>query len=99
MPSKAQASLSVAIRVRPILKTEVAKNNRRDIIRVIDGKIVVVLDPDESKVQCKDQIVLWCCRPVCMRCFAQVDAVHRHKHTQSAVHSSYQSAVWNNYLA
>lgn len=49
VPSKAQASLSVAVRVRPILKSEQAGNNKRDIIRVIDGKIVVILDPDEVK--------------------------------------------------
>lgn len=49
VPSKAQASLSVAVRVRPILKSEQAGGNKRDIIRVIDGKIVVVLDPDEIK--------------------------------------------------
>ena len=49
--SKAQASLSVAVRVRPILKAELAKNsNKKDIIRVIDGKVVVVLDPDDTKV-------------------------------------------------
>eukprot|EP00878_Enallax_costatus_P035211 GHUV01039216.1.p1 GENE.GHUV01039216.1~~GHUV01039216.1.p1 ORF type:complete len:132 (+),score=39.53 GHUV01039216.1:428-823(+) len=48
VPSKAQASLSVAVRVRPILKSEQA-GNKRDIIRVIDGKIVVILDPDEVK--------------------------------------------------
>lgn len=49
VPAKAQASLSVAVRVRPILKAEQTGNNKRDIIRVIDGKIVVVLDPDEIK--------------------------------------------------
>jgi hypothetical protein len=50
--SKAQASLSVAVRVRPILKAELARNsNKKDIIRVIDGKVVVVLDPDDSKVR------------------------------------------------
>eukprot|EP00775_Hariotina_reticulata_P010422 gene10422-10580_t len=49
VPSKAQASLSVALRVRPIIKAEQAKNNKRDIIRVIDDKVVVVLDPDEAK--------------------------------------------------
>jgi kinesin family protein 18/19 len=35
--------------VRPILKAEQARNNKRDIIRVIDDKVVVVLDPDEAK--------------------------------------------------
>lgn len=48
VPSKAQASLSVAVRVRPILNFEQA-GNKRDIVRVIDGKIVVILDPDEVK--------------------------------------------------
>jgi hypothetical protein len=50
---KAQASLSVAVRVRPTLKSEPAaagsSSSKRDIIRVMDGKIVVVLDPDEAK--------------------------------------------------
>lgn len=41
----------VGVRVRPILKTEQSKAGRKDIIRVVDGKIVVVLDPDESKVR------------------------------------------------
>lgn len=50
VPSKQQATLSVAIRVRPILKSEEAKL-RKDIVRVFDKKIVVVLDPDESKVR------------------------------------------------
>jgi hypothetical protein len=50
VPSKAQASLSVAIRVRPILKQEAVKSGKRDIIRVLDSKVVLVLDPDESKV-------------------------------------------------
>lgn len=49
MASKAQTSLSVAVRVRPMLKSEQAGSNKRDIIRVIDDKIVVVLDPDEIK--------------------------------------------------
>ena len=48
-PSTAQASLIVGIRVRPLLASELAKGGRRDIIRVIDSKVVVVLDPDESK--------------------------------------------------
>lgn len=49
VPSQSQSSLSVAVRVRPILKAEQARNNKRDIIRVIDDKVVVVLDPDEAK--------------------------------------------------
>ena len=36
--------------MRPLLRTELAKGGRKDIIRVIDGRVVVVLDPDESKV-------------------------------------------------
>jgi hypothetical protein len=51
--NKAQASLSVAVRVRPTLKSEQqaagSSSSKRDIIRVMDGKIVVVLDPDEAK--------------------------------------------------
>jgi hypothetical protein len=50
VPSKAQASLSVAIRVRPILKQEAVKSGKRDIIRVLESKVVLVLDPDETKV-------------------------------------------------
>jgi hypothetical protein len=49
-PSKKQASLLVAIRVRPILKHELAKGSKKDIIRVLDRRVVMVLDPDESKV-------------------------------------------------
>ena len=44
-----QASLLVSIRVRPVLRSEAAKG-RRDIIRVIDNRVVLVLDPDEQKV-------------------------------------------------
>lgn len=51
IPSTTNTSLIVGVRVRPLLKTEQTKSNRKDIIRVIDGKIVVVLDPDESKVK------------------------------------------------
>jgi kinesin family protein 18/19 len=43
----------VAVRVRPTLKSEQlaagSSSSKRDIIRVMDGKIVVVLDPDEAK--------------------------------------------------
>jgi hypothetical protein len=46
--SKQQATLSVAVRVRPLLKAE--GSPKKDIVRVIDKKIVVVLDPDETKV-------------------------------------------------
>lgn len=63
----AQASLSVAVRVRPILRGEMAggngaaggggggggvaggANGKRDIVRVMEGKVVVVLDPDAAK--------------------------------------------------
>ncbi|KIY99366.1 hypothetical protein MNEG_8594 [Monoraphidium neglectum] len=45
--SKQQATLSVAVRVRPLLKAE--GSPKKDIVRVIDKKIVVVLDPDETK--------------------------------------------------
>lgn len=50
-PSNGVASLSVAVRVRPVLSSEAAgKKNRRDIVRVLDEQVVVILDPDESKV-------------------------------------------------
>uniref|UniRef100_A0A7S3QX98 Kinesin-like protein KIN-8B n=1 Tax=Dunaliella tertiolecta TaxID=3047 RepID=A0A7S3QX98_DUNTE len=49
VPSTTNTSLIVGVRVRPLLKSEQTKSNRKDIIRVIDGKVVVVLDPDESK--------------------------------------------------
>ena len=41
------------MRVRPLLKAEnalKAGKKSTDIMRVMDGKVVVVLDPDESKV-------------------------------------------------
>lgn len=50
VPNTSQSSLIVGVRVRPLLKQEKAKEGRRDIIRVIDDRIVLVLDPDESKV-------------------------------------------------
>lgn len=50
VPNSSQSSLIVGVRVRPLLKLEKAKEGRRDIIRVIDERIVLVLDPDESKV-------------------------------------------------
>ena len=43
----------MAVRVRPLLKAEnalKAGKKSTDIMRVMDGKVVVVLDPDESKV-------------------------------------------------
>lgn len=48
LPSQQQASLSVAVRVRPLLRSE--DKAKRDIVRVVDRKVVVVLDPDETKV-------------------------------------------------
>lgn len=51
VPSTSQSSLIVAVRVRPLLKTESTKANKKDIIRVLDDRVVVVLDPDESKVR------------------------------------------------
>ncbi len=51
LPSQQQATLSVAVRVRPLLKADDKKGDRKDIVRVLDKKIVVVLDPDESKVR------------------------------------------------
>ena len=41
------------MRVRPLLKSENAKGGRKvgDIMRVLNNKVVVVLDPDESKVR------------------------------------------------
>lgn len=48
--SAGQASLMVAVRVRPLLSNEKAKQGKTDILRVMNGKVVLVLDPDESKV-------------------------------------------------
>lgn len=39
----------MAVRVRPLLKAENQKM-RKDIMRVMDGRVVIVLDPDETKV-------------------------------------------------
>lgn len=50
VPTTSNTSLIVGVRVRPLLNSEQSKGNRKDIIRVIDSKVVVVLDPDESKV-------------------------------------------------
>lgn len=50
VPSTSQSSLIVAVRVRPLVKAELARAGKgRDIMRVMDGKVVIVLDPDESK--------------------------------------------------
>ncbi|GIL46590.1 hypothetical protein Vafri_3551 [Volvox africanus] len=43
------ATLTVGIRVRPLVRAEIARGARRDIIRVLDSRVVVVLDPDENK--------------------------------------------------
>ncbi|XRB04222.1 kinesin-like protein [Pycnococcus provasolii] len=44
------ASLIVALRVRPLVKHEASgKQQDRSIVRVLDGKMVVVMDPDLSK--------------------------------------------------
>jgi kinesin family protein 18/19 len=48
--SNNNTSLIVGVRVRPLLRTEQSIKGKKDILRVIDGKVVVVLDPDESKV-------------------------------------------------
>lgn len=49
-PLTATASLTVAVRARPLIRAEIAKGGRRDIIRVLDNKVVLVLDPDDNKV-------------------------------------------------
>ncbi|KXZ53067.1 hypothetical protein GPECTOR_8g60 [Gonium pectorale] len=43
------ATLTVAIRVRPLVRAEIARGGRRDIIRVLDSRVVLVLDPDDTK--------------------------------------------------
>mmetsp|Transcript_11268 Transcript_11268/g.28907 ORF Transcript_11268/g.28907 Transcript_11268/m.28907 type:complete len:941 (+) Transcript_11268:278-3100(+) len=47
----AETSLHVAIRIRPILSKGVkaAEAGMKDIIRVMNDKVVIVLDPDEQK--------------------------------------------------
>ena len=46
-----QKSLIVGVRVRPVLPFELARNEQsKDILRVMNNRMVVVLDPDESKV-------------------------------------------------
>ena len=50
-----QKSLIVGVRVRPLLECELAKNDQqKDILRVLDQRMVVVLDPDESKARTYD---------------------------------------------
>ncbi len=58
VPSTSQSSLIVAVRVRPLLRTENSKGGKKpqDIMRVIDGRVVVVLDPDESKVGSRERL-------------------------------------------
>lgn len=46
-----QKSLIVAVRVRPLLEFELRNETAKNILRVIDRRMVVVLDPDESKVE------------------------------------------------
>ncbi|KAL6746359.1 P-loop containing nucleoside triphosphate hydrolase protein [Haematococcus lacustris] len=48
VPSTSTSSLIVGVRVRPLLPRE-SRATRRDIIRVLDNRVVVVLDPDEVK--------------------------------------------------
>ena len=50
VPNTSSSSLIVAVRVRPLLKTENGKGKGKDIMRVMDKKVVLVLDPDESQV-------------------------------------------------
>ena len=61
VPNTSSSSLVVAVRVRPLLKTENAKGGRKvgDIMRVINGKVVVVLDPDESKASRAHGVDQW----------------------------------------
>jgi kinesin family protein 18/19 len=42
-------SLTVAVRTRPVLAEEQLRGVRKDILRVIDERTVVVLDPDDDK--------------------------------------------------
>jgi len=51
-PSAEQASLHVAVRIRPILVKGSPSSDpsaQKDIIRVMDEQVVIVLDPDEQK--------------------------------------------------
>ena len=47
--TKQVATLLVAVRCRPLIAEEKSNPNKRDILRIVDGKVVVVLDPDISK--------------------------------------------------
>jgi kinesin family protein 18/19 len=42
-----QSNIVVAVRVRPLMKHE---NMKKNIIRVINGKVVVVMDPTQDKL-------------------------------------------------
>ena len=44
-----ETSLTVAVRSRPLLPDERKRGDRRDIVRVLDDKHIVVLDPDDEK--------------------------------------------------
>ena len=44
-----ETSLTVAVRSRPLLPDERRRGDRRDIVRVLDDKHLVVLDPDDEK--------------------------------------------------
>ena len=43
------SSLMVAVRCRPLLAEEHLRGVRKDIIRVMDDRMIVVLDPDDEK--------------------------------------------------
>ena len=50
-------SLLVAVRVRPVLQFETEKGRgARDILRVMDDRIVLVLDPDPDDKDYLDQV-------------------------------------------
>jgi hypothetical protein len=50
-------SLLVAVRVRPILKFEVDKGRgTKDILRVMDDRMVLVMDPDPDDKDYLDQV-------------------------------------------
>jgi hypothetical protein len=57
-PKQAQnISLMVAVRVRPILKCEIDKGRgAKDILRVMDDCIVLVMDPDPDDKDYLDQV-------------------------------------------
>jgi hypothetical protein len=57
-PKQAQnVSLMVAVRVRPILKSEIDRGRgTKDILRVMDDRIVLVMDPDPDDKDYLDQV-------------------------------------------